>query len=241
MTTPPPYEPANNYSTPQEHSYATAPLVSKVMRKTFGWMTMCLLITALTALGVVNTPFFYQLISTGTFWILLVAELILVFVLSARVHKMSLATAATLLIIYSILNGATLSIIFWAYSIGSIAKAFFITTGMFAVMAFIGATTRRDLTKMGSFLLMALIGLIIATLVNIFLHSSGLDWIISIVGVLLFTGLTAYDVQRVKRLALENDLYDDTQMGRLAVISALSLYLDFINLFLYLLRFFNRK
>ena len=222
MTTPPPYEPANNYSTPQEHSYATAPLVSKVMRKTFGWMTMCLLITALTALGVVNTPFFYQLISTGTFWILLVAELILVFVLSARVHKMSLATATTLLIIYSILNGATLSIIFWAYSIGSIAKAFFITTGMFAVMAFIGATTRRDLTKMGSFLLMALIGLII-------------------VGVLLFTGLTAYDVQRVKRLALENDLYDDTQMGRLAVISALSLYLDFINLFLYLLRFFNRK
>jgi membrane protein len=202
---------------------------------------MCLLITALTALGVVNTPFFYQLISTGTFWILLVAELILVFVLSARVHKMSLATATTLLIIYSILNGATLSIIFWAYSIGSIAKAFFITTGMFAVMAFIGATTRRDLTKMGSFLLMALIGLIIATLVNIFLHSSGLDWIISIVGVLLFTGLTAYDVQRVKRLALENDLYDDTQMGRLAVISALSLYLDFINLFLYLLRFFNRK
>jgi len=202
---------------------------------------MCLLITALTALGVVNTPFFYQLISTGTFWILLVAELILVFVLSARVHKMSLATATTLLIIYSILNGATLSIIFWAYSIGSIAKAFFITTGMFAVMAFIGATTRRDLTKMGSFLLMALIGLIIATLVNIFLHSSGLDWIISIVGVLLFTGLTAYDVQLVKRLALENDLYDDTQMGRLAVISALSLYLDFINLFLYLLRFFNRK
>ena len=105
----------------------------------------------------------------------------------------------------------------------------------------VGATTKRDLSKMGSILFMALIGLIIASLVNIFLHSSGLDWIISLIGVVLFTALTAYDVQRVKRLATESDLYDDTQVGRLAIISALSLYLDFINLFLYLLRFFGRN
>lgn len=217
------------------------PMVSTVMRKTFGWMTMCLLITALTAMGVVNSGLFYQIASSGVMWLLIIAELVLVFVLSARIHKMSVTTATIMLIVYSVLNGATLSFIFLAYSLGSIAKTFFITTGMFGVMALVGATTKRDLSKMGSILFMALIGLIIASLVNIFLHSSGLDWIISLIGVVLFTALTAYDVQRVKRLATESDLYDDTQVGRLAIISALSLYLDFINLFLYLLRFFGRN
>ena len=217
------------------------PMVSKVMRKTFGWMTMCLLITALTAMGVVNSGLFYQIASSGAMWLLIIVELVLVFVLSARINKMSVTTATIMLIVYSALNGVTLSFIFLAYSLGSIAKTFFITTGMFGVMALVGATTKRDLSKMGSILFMALIGLIIASLVNIFLHSSGLDWIISLIGVVLFTALTAYDVQRVKRLATESDLYDDTQVGRLAVISALSLYLDFINLFLYLLRFFGRN
>ena len=217
------------------------PMVSTVMRKTFGWMTMCLLITALTAMGVVNSGLFYQIASSGAMWLLIIAELVLVFVLSARIHKMSVTTATIMLIVYSVLNGATLSFIFLAYSLGSIAKTFFITTGMFGVMALVGATTKRDLSKMGSILFMALIGLIIASLVNIFLHSSGLDWIISLIGVVLFTALTAYDVQRVKRLATESDLYNDTQVGRLAIISALSLYLDFINLFLYLLRFFGRN
>ena len=217
------------------------PMVSTVMRKTFGWMTMCLLITALTAMGVVNSGLFYQIASSGAMWLLIIAELVLVFVLSARINKMSVTTATIMLIVYSALNGATLSFIFLAYSLGSIAKTFFITTGMFGVMALVGATTKRDLSKMGSILFMALIGLIIASLVNIFLHSSGLDWIISLIGVVLFTALTAYDVQRVKRLATESDLYDDTQVGRLAIISALSLYLDFINLFLYLLRFFGRN
>ena len=217
------------------------PMVSKVMRKTFGWMTMCLLITALTAMGVVNSGLFYQIASSGAMWLLIIAELVLVFVLSARINKMSVTTATIMLIVYSALNGVTLSFIFLAYSLGSIAKTFFITTGMFGVMALVGATTKRDLSKMGSILFMALIGLIIASLVNIFLHSSGLDWIISLIGVVLFTALTAYDVQRVKHLATESDLYDDTQVGRLAVISALSLYLDFINLFLYLLRFFGRN
>ena len=218
-----------------------APLVGTVMRKTFGWMAMCLLITALTAMGFVNSGLFYQVATSGAMWLLIIAELVLVFVLSARINKMSVTTATIMLIVYSALNGATLSVIFVVYSLGSIAKTFFITTGMFGVMALVGATTKRDLSKMGSILFMALIGLIIASLVNIFLHSSGLDWIISLIGVVLFTALTAYDVQRVKRLATESDLYDDTQVGRLAVISALSLYLDFINLFLYLLRFFGRN
>ncbi len=218
----------------------TAPLVGTVMRKTFGWMAMCLLITALTAMGFVNSGLFYHIASSGAMWLLIIAELVLVFVLSARINKMSVATATIMLIAYSALNGVTLSFIFVVYSLGSIAKTFFITTGMFGVMALVGATTKRDLSKLGSILFMALIGLIIASLVNIFLRSSGLDWIISIIGVVLFTALTAYDVQRVKRLAAESDLYDDTQVGRLAVISALSLYLDFINLFLYLLRFFGR-
>ena len=240
MTTPPPYNPSD-YTTPQGQTYMATPMVSKVMRKTFGWMTMCLLITALTAMGVVNSGLFYQIASSGAMWLLIIAELVVVFVLSARIHKMSVTTATIMLIVYSALNGATLSVIFVVYSLGSIAKTFFITTGMFGVMALVGATTKRDLSKMGSILFMALIGLIIASLVNLFLRSSGLDWIISIIGVVLFTALTAYDVQRVKRLATETDLYDDTQVGRLAVISALSLYLDFINLFLYLLRFFGRN
>ena len=218
-----------------------APLVGTVMRKTFGWMALCLLITALAAMGVVNSGLFYQIASSGAMWLLIIAELVVVFVLSARIHKMSVTTATIMLIVYSALNGVTLSVIFVVYSLGSIAKTFFITTGMFGVMALVGATTKRDLSKMGSILFMALIGLIIASLVNLFLRSSGLDWIISLIGVVLFTALTAYDVQRVKRLASETDLYDDTQVGRLAVISALSLYLDFINLFLYLLRFFGRN
>ena len=218
-----------------------APLVGTVMRKTFGWMAMCLLITALTAMGFVNSGLFYHIASSGAMWLLIIAELVLVFVLSARINKMSVATATIMLIVYSALNGVTLSFIFVVYSLGSIAKTFFITTGMFGVMALVGATTKRDLSKLGSILFMALIGLIIASLVNIFLRSSGLDWIISLIGVVLFTAMTAYDVQRVKQLAAESDLYDDTQVGRLAVISALSLYLDFINLFLYLLRFFGRK
>ena len=218
-----------------------APLVSTVMRKTFGWMAMCLLITALTAMGFVNSGLFYHIASSGAMWLLIIAELVLVFVLSARINKMSVATATIMLIVYSALNGVTLSFIFVVYSLGSIAKTFFITTGMFGVMALVGATTKRDLSKLGSILFMALIGLIIASLVNFFLRSSGLDWIVSLIGVVLFTALTAYDVQRVKQLAAESDLYDDTQVGRLAVISALSLYLDFINLFLYLLRFFGRN
>ena len=218
-----------------------APLVGTVMRKTFGWMAMCLLITALTAMGFVNSGLFYHIATSGAIWLLIIAELVLVFVLSARINKMSVATATIMLIVYSALNGVTLSFIFVVYSLGSIAKTFFITTGMFGVMALVGATTKRDLSKLGSILFMALIGLIIASLVNIFLRSSGLDWIISLIGVVLFTAMTAYDVQRVKQLAAESDLYDDTQVGRLAVISALSLYLDFINLFLYLLRFFGRK
>lgn len=240
MTTPPPYNPPNDTAS-EGQTYMVAPLVSTVMRKTFGWMAMCLLITALTAMGFVNSGLFYHIASSGAMWLLIIAELVLVFVLSARINKMSVATATIMLIVYSALNGVTLSFIFVVYSLGSIAKTFFITTGMFGVMALVGATTKRDLSKLGSILFMALIGLIIASLVNIFLRSSGLDWIISLIGVVLFTALTAYDVQRVKQLAAESDLYDDTQVGRLAVISALSLYLDFINLFLYLLRFFGRK
>ena len=240
MTTPPPYNPSN-YTAPEGQTYMAAPLVGTVMRKTFGWMAMCLLITALTAMGFVNSGLFYHIASSGAMWLLIIAELVLVFVLTARINNMSVTTATIMLIAYSALNGVTLSFIFVVYSLGSIAKTFFITTGMFGVMALVGATTKRDLSKLGSILFMALIGLIIASLVNLFLRSSGLDWIISLIGVVLFTALTAYDVQRVKQLAAESDLYDDTQVGRLAVISALSLYLDFINLFLYLLRFFGRN
>ena len=168
------------------------------------------------------------------------AELGIVFYLSARIQKLSLAAATTWFIIFSVLNGLTLGWIFAAYTAASIAKTFFITAGTFAAMAVVGTTTKKDLTKMGGILFMALIGLIIAGLVNIFFRSSMFDLIVSGLGVLIFTGLTAWDAQKIKEMVMRApDAGESAQ--KMALLGSLSLYLDFINLFLYLLRFFGNR
>ena len=166
-------------------------------------------------------------------WIVTFAPFIIVLVMSARVNKMSVQQTVLWYVVYSILMGMSLSFIFWAYTSASIFKTFVISAGMFGVMAVVGYTTNTDLTKFGSFLFMALIGIIIATLVNFFMHSARLDYIISIVGVLIFTGLTAYDVQKIKQIG-NAGINDGDVMAKITVHAALSLYLDFLNLFLYL-------
>ncbi|MGI6231238.1 MAG: Bax inhibitor-1 family protein [Prevotella sp.] len=213
-----------------------------LMRKVYLWMTMALAITGITAYGVATSPHIVQMLysSSALMWVLIIAELGLVWYTSARINRLSLTTATTLFIVYSALNGATLSVIFLAYSMTIITKVFFITAGTFAFTAFYGYVTKTDLSKMGNILFMALIGLIIASVVNIFLHSSMFDLIISYIGVAIFVGLTAWDSQKIKEaLAMMPDAGEGAQ--KMALMGALSLYLDFINLFLYLLRIFGRN
>ena len=173
-------------------------------------------------------------------WIVTFAPFIIVLVMSVRANKMSVQQTVLWYVIYSILMGMSLSFIFWAYTSASIFKTFIISAGMFGVMAVVGYTTNTDLTKFGSFLFMALIGIIIATLVNFFMHSARLDYIISIIGVLIFTGLTAFDVQKIKQIG-NAGINDGDMMAKITVHAALTLYLDFLNLFLYLLRFFGNR
>ena len=172
-----------------------------LMRKVYVWMTLALVITGITAYSVADSPSVLSVIVDNqvVFWGLIIAELTAVIAISGAINKLSLATATLLFVFYSVINGATMAIVFAVYEISSIAHVFFITAGTFAVMAFIGYTTKTNLTSMGKFLMMALIGLIIASLVNIFLvRSTGMDLIISYVGVLIFVGLTVYDSWKIK-------------------------------------------
>lgn len=213
-----------------------------LMRKVYLWMTMALVITGITAYGVATTPGIVMAILTNQilFFGLIIAELGLVIALTAALRRLSLTVATLMFVLYSVINGATLSLIFLVYTASSITNVFFITAGTFAVMAFIGYTTKKDLSSLGRILMMALIGLIIATIVNLFLKSTGLDLIVSYIGVLLFVGLTAYDSQKIKQMLMTADEEDDTAQ-KLALIGALSLYLDFVNLFLYLLRILGSR
>lgn len=213
-----------------------------LMRKVYVWMTMALAITGICAYGVATSPNIMQMIygNSMTIWVLFIVELGLVFYTTARIQKLSLTTATTLFIIYSALNGVTLSSIFMVYSMTSIAKVFFITAGTFAAMALYGYFTKTDLSKIGNILFMALIGLIIATVVNLFLKSAMFDLILCYIGVGIFVGLTAWDSQKIKHmLAMQVDMSESAQ--KIALMGALSLYLDFINLFLYLLRIFGNR
>ncbi len=221
----------------------SATVFTVIMRKVYLWMTLALALSGLTAYYVSGN---YSLMETiimnrAVFWILIIAEFGLVIGLSAAINKLSFPVAAIMFAAYSIINGMLLSVIFVAYTTSSIATTFFVTAGTFAAMAVVGTVTKTDLTKLGSILLMALIGIIIATVVNLFLHNETMDIVISGIGVLVFTGLTAYDAQKIKLMAEQaEEVNDSTQ--KIAVLGALSLYLDFINLFLYLLRFMgNRK
>ena len=213
-----------------------------LMRKVYVWMTLALVITGFTAYGVATSPGIQQLVFGNSIlmWGLIIAEFALVIGVSAAINKLSLTTATLMFILYSVINGALLSSIFLIYTASSIATVFFITAGTFGAMALVGYTTKTDLTSMGKILFMALIGLVIATLVNLFVKSSGFTLILSYVGVLIFVGLTAYDSQKIKQMMLQApDAGEGAQ--KLALLGALTLYLDFINLFIYLLRIFGKR
>lgn len=211
------------------------------LAKVYGRMSLGLLLTFLTSFVVSNTSLIYRLIySRGLFMGFIFAELALVWYMSARVHKMSMSQLTLGMVVYAIINGITLSIIFILYTGTSVMSTFFVTAGMFGALAIYGTTTDRDLSNMGSIMMMGLIGVIIASLVNIFLKSSAIYWIITYAGVIIFTGLTAYDSQKIKAIG-ERGGYSGEDMNKMAMMGALSLYLDFVNLFLFLLRILGRK
>jgi FtsH-binding integral membrane protein len=213
-----------------------------LMRKVYLWMTMALAITGICAYGVATSQNILQLVygNSITLWVLIFAELGLVWYTSARIDRLSLSTATILFILYSALNGVTMSFIFLAFSIATIGKVFFITAGTFGITALYGYVTKKDLSKVGNIAFMALIGLILATVVNIFLKSAMFDLILSYIGVAIFVGLTAWDSQKIKEaLAMQPDMSEASQ--KIALMGALGLYLDFINMFLYLLRIFGRS
>lgn len=212
-----------------------------VFRQVYIWMSMALFITGITALIIAdNNALVYSLASNPMlFWGAAIAEVILVLVLASRIHKMSLTTATIMFIVYSVLNGVTMSLLFVVYTSESIAATFFITAGTFGAISLYGYTTKKDLSSWGSILFMALIGILIASLVNIFLGSETLYWIISYAGVLIFVGLTAYDTQKIKEMIMESDVNEASY--KIALMGALTLYLDFINLFIYLLRIFGDR
>ena len=212
-----------------------------LMRKVYLWMTLALIITGITAYGVATSPTLLQMIYGNRFaiWGMIIVELALVFWISARIDRLSLTKATLLFILYSVINGATLSSIFFVYSPSAITKVFLITAATFGAMALYGYFTKSDLSSWGKVLMMAVVGLIIAMLVNMFIKSSMMDLIVSGIGVLVFTGLTAYDSQKIRQmLSMQTDMGEGAQ--KVALLGALSLYLDFINLFLYLLRLFGR-
>lgn len=227
---------------PAERQWDVSAAFPVLMRKVYVWMTLALVITGFTAYGVATSPGILQAIYTNQilFWGMIIAEFALVIGVSAAINRLSLTMATLMFILYSVINGALLSYIFLAYTASSIATVFFITAGTFGAMAFIGYTTKTDLTKMGKIVMMALIGLVIATIVNLFIKSSGFTMILSYIGVLVFVGLTAYDTQKIKQMLLQApDAGEGAQ--KMALLGALSLYLDFINLFIYLLRIFGKR
>lgn len=213
-----------------------------LMKNVYVWMALALVITGMTSWLVASSPAIISTLLTNRilFFGMIIAEFGLVVWLTAGIRKMSLTTATLLFILYSVVNGVTMASIFIVYTMESIATTFFITAGTFGAMSFVGYKTSKDLSGMGRYLFMALIGLIIATIVNIFVGSSMMVMIISYVGVLVFVGLTAYDTQKIKEMFLFADEYDP-DVQKYAVLGSLTLYLDFINLFLYLLRIFGRR
>ena len=230
---------ANYVST---HGSATSSAVATLLKSVYLQMAAALSVTGIVAYFLSESPAFWQTLATNPslIWITIIAQLGLVIWLSARLHTMSMTSATLLFILYSVLMGVSMSSIFMVYTMESIASTFFITAGTFLVMSIIGMVTRLDLSRIGSILLMALIGLIIASVVNIFMHSETLYWVVSYAGVLIFVGLTAFDTQKIKSMVANYGVADE--MGhKLALLGALTLYLDFVNLFLYLLRILGNR
>lgn len=214
-----------------------------LMRKVYTWMALALAVTGLTAyycstnFDVINAIASNSLV----FWGLIIAQLGAVMYLSVRINSMSLTTAGIVFLLYAVLTGITFSFIFLVYTMESIASTFFITAGTFGAMSLIGYFTKKDLSGFGRFLMMSLIGLLIATVVNLFLQSTMLMWICTYVGVLIFSGLTVYDTQKIKNMFLMHGAEMNESTMKLALMGSLALYLDFINLFIYLLRIFGDR
>lgn len=228
----------NAYNSPRHDAMSITSTVSSVMKRVYLKMFLALVVTALTSLyAATSAAYMNFLVSHSWFmWVLVIAELGIVFALSGAINKLSSAVASLMFYVFAIINGLMLCTIFYAYSPGAIVKTFFITAATFGAMSVYGYFTSNDLSKIGNYLFYALIGLVIASVVNFFMHSSTLDWIVSIAGVIIFVGLTAWDTQQVKQMAM---VTPDGMVGRLATLGALTLYLDFINLFLFLLRIFG--
>lgn len=224
------------------HEKELGMVMPALMRKVYIWMALALIITGVAAYGVASSPTLLMSIFShpGILIGMIIAEFALVIMVSARIDRLSLNTATLLFIAYSILNGVMLSSIFVLYTTASITRVFFIAAGTFAATAVYGYTTKKDLSRIGQLAIMALLGIIIATVVNMFLKSTGFDLILSYIAVIVFVGLTAWDVQSIKKMLLmQYDMNEGAQ--KVALLGALTLYLDFINLFLYLLRIFGRS
>jgi FtsH-binding integral membrane protein len=224
--------------------YTAEPTVSSPSRffpKVYNWMMAGLGLTALVAILTVSSPTMLRLVFGNqiVFFGLIIAELGLVITLSAAIRRLSAFAATSLFLLYSAITGVTFGAIFLAYTRSSIGAAFFVTAGTFGVMSLYGYATKRDLTSWGSFLFMGLIGFIIASVVNIWLHSAMIEWIVTYIGIFIFVGLTAYDTQKLKALAHAG--FSGEERQKMAILGALTLYLDFINLFLLLLRVFGRR
>ena len=212
------------------------------MQKVYLWMTFALTLTGFVAYRTTQSEFLLELIFSSSFGFigLILAELALVFWISSGIQRMSSNMAIGLFLLYSVLNGMTLSVLLIAYTGASVAYTFFITAGMFGAMSVYGYTTKQDLSSWGNLLFMALIGLILASVVNIYLQSSGLYWLINYIGVLVFVGLTAYDTQKIKQIAAQ--VIVESEEGRkVAILGALTLYLDFINMFIFMLRILGNR
>ena len=214
-----------------------------VLRRVYLWMALGLLVTTGTAFATAFTPLGAWVFSNiYVFFGLFIGELILVGVLSAGIQKLHPSMAGAMFFVYAAINGMTLSTIFLVYELGSIGMAFLIAACMFGAMSLIGYSTKKDLSQWRSFLMMGLIGLIVVSVVNMFLGSAGMDWVISLVGVMLFLGLTVYDTQKIKQMTVMSlQTGDEAVASKMGILGALRLYLDFVNIFLYLLRFFGRR
>jgi len=233
-----------DYSTTREATYATpgaqVERISAFLRSVYGWMCLGLTITALTAGLVASSPRLVVTIMTNNvlFWGIAIAQIGLVLLISGRVHELAASTASALFVTYSMLTGVTLSVILFVFTGDSIASTFVVTAGMFGGMAAYGTLTRRSLEGWSQFLFMGLIGVVLASLVGIFWQNDGFQFVTAFIGVIVFTGLAAYDAQRLKAMALATP---DGQVGSYAILGALIVYLDFVNLFLFLLRLFGSR
>lgn len=217
--------------------------VRPLLRNVYLWMTLGLLITAVVAFVTANSAPMLAIVTSPWIWALFIVQVILVFVLSAKIMTLSPGAATLLFLGYAALNGVTLSGIVLYYDLGTLTTAFLATAALFGVMSIVGLFTKADLTKLRTYLFIGLVGLLVALLINVFLRSSAFDLAISIFGVILFTALTAYDTQQIARMASDPRIAEEgpALMRRLTILGALKLYLDFINLFLYLLRLLGRN